>query len=156
MRSQRERSMKPRLLYSSCMADTFNVEVMVNARHDAIWNYFIDPQHIVGWNFASSDWYCPKATNDFQEGGSFNYRMQARDGSVGFDLIGTYDNIVEHELIEYTLADGRSVTVTFDPQANNTFITAEIEPETQNSIDVQQRGWQAIFDNFKKYAEQRG
>jgi uncharacterized protein YndB with AHSA1/START domain len=138
------------------MANAFKVEAMVNATRDHIWEYFTNPQHIVGWNFASDDWYCPKATNDLEEGGSFNYRMQARDGSAGFDLVGTYDDIVPHELIEYTLSDGRSVAVTFDTQANNTFITMEVDPESQNSVEMQQHGWQAILDNFKKYAETRG
>src|SRR4051812_41568436 len=123
---------------------TFKVEAMVNALAAHIWDYFTEPQHIVGWNFASDDWYCPTATNDFQEGGTFNFRMQARDGSTGFNLIGTYDDIVPHELIEYTLSDGRSVTVSFDTQANNTFISIDVEPEDQNPIEMQQNGWQAI------------
>ena len=129
------------------------IESIINAEVSKVWNYFTDPKHITKWNFASDDWHCPDAVNDLRIGGKLNYRMEAKDGSFGFDFCGTYDIVVPNEYLEYTLEDGRKVKVIFTELGPNTHIEQEFEAESENSPEVQQEGWQAILDNFKKYVE---
>ena len=129
------------------------VETTIAAPIEKVWNYFSSPEHIVNWNHASDDWFTPKAENDFKEGGSFNYRMEAKDGSMGFDFFATYSKIIPNESIEYTLGDGRHVEITFELEENRTKVTESFEAETFNSADLQKKGWQSILDNFKKYTE---
>ena len=105
------------------------------------------------WNNASDDWHTPRAENDLRAGGKFLYRMEAKDGSMGFDFSGEYDEIVEFKLIRYTLADSRKVTIEFSGTGNVTQIVETFEAETENSAELQQYGWQCILDNFKKHAE---
>ena len=133
--------------------EVITVETAVNAPIEKVWEYFSMPKHIMQWNNASDDWFTPKAENDFKEGGSFNYRMEAKDGSMGFDFYATYDKIVPNEYIEYTLGDGRNVKIEFAPEADRTKVTESFEAETFNSADLQKTGWQSILDNFKKYTE---
>jgi uncharacterized protein YndB with AHSA1/START domain len=111
------------------------------------------PEHIVKWNNASPDWHTPSATNDLQEGGKFVYRMEAKNGSFGFDFGGTYDTVKMHELIVYTLGDGRIVKIQFIADGQTTKVMEEFEAENQNSLELQQTGWQAILDSFRKYTE---
>jgi uncharacterized protein YndB with AHSA1/START domain len=129
------------------------VQQVVNAPLEKVWNYFTTPQHIMQWNNASPDWHTPRAENDLRTGGRFNSRMEARDGSMGFDFWGTYDAVTPHELIAYTLGDGRKVTVQFAPEGNSTSVVEQFEAESQNPVDMQRTGWQAILDNFKAYTE---
>jgi len=126
---------------------------MVNAPMARVWEYFTGPTHIIKWNFASDDWQCPSAENNLVVGGTFNYRMEAKDGSFGFDFGGTYNEIKPNLLIAYTLGDGRKVSVTFASAGDQTNIVETFEAETQNSPEIQKAGWQAILDNFKKYVE---
>ena len=107
------------------------------------------------WNNASPDWYTPNAANNLIVGGIFNYRMEAKDGSFGFDFGGTYDVILPDSRIEYTLGDGRKVVVEFIADGNQTNIKETFESEMENSLELQKAGWQAILDNFKKYAESK-
>ncbi|MFY0696668.1 MAG: SRPBCC family protein [Balneola sp.] len=118
-----------------------------------IWNYWTEPDHIIKWNFASDDWCCPSAENDLVAGGKYNARMEAKDGSFGFDFEAVYDEIIEHEKITYTLADGRKVTTTFEKLNGTTKVTTVFDAESENPIEMQRDGWQAILNNFKKYVE---
>lgn len=132
------------------------VESTVNAPVDKVWQYWTRPEHITKWNAASDDWHSPHAENDLREGGKFSARMEAKDGSMGFDFGGVYDVVKEHERIEFTMGDGRKVKVKFTPSGNSTKITESFEAEGTHSIEMQRGGWQAILDNFKKYTEKAG
>ena len=134
-------------------ATKITVEATVNAPVEKVWRSWSEPQHIKNWCAASEDWHAPKAENDLRTGGTFSTRMEAKDGSFGFDFGGIYDNVKKNELIEYTMGDGRKVSVHFKPNGNQTEIVEIFEAETQNSVDMQKTGWQAILDNFKKYTE---
>jgi len=129
------------------------VEATVNAPVEKVWKTWSEPQHITKWCAASDDWHAPKAENDLRTGGTFSTRMEAKDGSFGFDFGGIYDNVKKNELIEYTMGDGRTVQVTFSPSGDQTKIVETFDAETTNSIEMQRGGWQAILDNFKKYTE---
>ena len=129
------------------------VEATVNAPVEKVWKSWIEPDHIVKWNHASDDWHSPWAKADFREGGSFSARMEAKDGSMGFDFGGVYDVIRPNEYIEYTIGDGRKVQVTFTKQGNATKVVETFEAESTHPVEFQKGGWQAILDNFKKYTE---
>ena len=130
------------------------LETNILAPIEVVWQYFTDPEHVVHWNNASPDWHTPKAENDLQVGGKFTYTMAAKDGSFSFDFWGVYDSIKENELIEYTLGDGRKVSVVFISVGDDTKIVETFEAESQNPVELQKGGWQAILDNFKKYVEE--
>ena len=129
------------------------VETTVNAPIEKVWETWTRPEHIVKWNYASDDWHSPWAKSDFREGGNFSARMEAKDGSMGFDFGGVYDVIKENEYIEYTIGDGRKVQVTFINQGTSTRVVETFEAENTHPIELQKGGWQAILDNFKKYTE---
>ena len=129
------------------------VENMINAAVEKVWQYWTKPEHITKWNNASDDWHTPRAENDLRVGGHFVSRMEAKDGSMGFDFGGIYDTVRNKEYIEYTIADGRKVKIFFSAQGNSTKVVESFEAENTNSIEMQQGGWQAIPDNFKKYTE---
>ena len=133
--------------------NVITVETTVNAPLKKVWNYFTEPAHITQWNNASDDWHSPSASNDLKVGGSFSYRMEAKDGSFGFDFGGIYDAVEEHAFIAYTLGDNRKVKVTFTADGDSTKVTENFEAENTHSAEMQQAGWQAILDNFKKYTE---
>jgi uncharacterized protein YndB with AHSA1/START domain len=132
------------------------VNARINAPAARVWSFFTGPEHIVGWNNASDDWHTPKAENDLRVGGRFVSRMEARDGSEGFDFSGTYTRVDPLEEIAYTLDDGRLVNVSFTALGAETKATTTFEAEQTNSLELQQAGWQAILDNFKKYCEKAG
>ncbi|WP_342330109.1 SRPBCC family protein [Pedobacter sp. FW305-3-2-15-E-R2A2] len=129
------------------------VETIVNAAVDTVWNAWTSPEHIIKWNNASEDWHTPRVENDLRTGGKFLSRMEAKDGSFGFDFSGVYDEVKTNELIAYTLGDDRKVSISFVRDGNTTKITETFEAESTNPIEMQKGGWQAILDNFKKYAE---
>lgn len=129
------------------------IETIIKAPVVKVWDYWTKPEHLIKWNHASDDWHTTHAENDLREGGKFSSRMEAKDGSFGFDFGGVYDVIRENEYIEYTLGDGRKVKTTFAGQGTETRIVETFEAESANSIEVQRSGWQAILDNFKKYTE---
>jgi uncharacterized protein YndB with AHSA1/START domain len=135
-------------------SDSILVETTILAPVEVVWQYFTDPEHIVYWNNASSDWHTPKAENDLQVGGKFSYTMAAKDGSFSFDFWGIYNAIKENQFLQYTLGDGRKVTVEFISIGDDSKIIETFEPETENTIELQKNGWQAILDNFKKYVEE--
>jgi uncharacterized protein YndB with AHSA1/START domain len=130
---------------------TVNTEV--KAPIEKVWDYFTQPKHVTKWNNASDDWHTTKAENDLRAGGNFSFRMEAKDGSFGFDFGGKYDAVDEHAYIEYTLGDGRKVDVSFTAEDNKTKLVENFEAESTHSIEMQKNGWQAILDNFKKYTE---
>lgn len=129
------------------------IETTVNAPIEKVWEYWGKPEHITKWNNASDDWHTPHAENDLRKGGKFSSRMEAKDGSFGFDFGGIYDEVRKNEYIEYTLGDGRKVKVNFTANGNETKVTECFEIEGQNPAEMQRAGWQAILDNFKKYTE---
>lgn len=139
------------------MIDNFiTVTTVVHTTIEKVWYLWTNPKHIVFWNNASDDWHTPKAVNDFRIGGKFTYTMAAKDGSAEFDFEGIYDEIVKHKLIAYHIVDGREVKVEFKQVGDTTTIIETFDPESINSRELQQSGWQSILDNFKSYAESFG
>lgn len=129
------------------------VEAAVRAPVAKVWENWTEPRHITQWSFATDEWHAPHAENDLKVGGKFLTRMEAKDGSFGFDFGGIYDEIRTNEYIAYTLGDGRKVAVTFISQGNDTKIIETFDAESTHSVEMQQAGWQAFLDNFKKYCE---
>lgn len=130
------------------------IAVEVNAPIEKAWEYWTRPEHIVNWNFASDDWHCPSATNDIAEGSKFSWRMEAKDGSMGFDFEGTYKKVIPNELLEYDLGDGRPVSVRFQQQGDAIVLTETFQGEDIHTLEQQRDGWQAILNNYKSYLEQ--
>ncbi len=135
------------------MNQRITVETQVNAPLEVVWSFWTGTKHIEVWNAASKDWYTPQAINNLKIGGRFTYRMEARDGSSGFDFAGTYTTIVPNEKIEYKLDDGRVVRIDFIPENGMVSIVETFEPETIHGLDMQRVGWQTILDSFKAYTE---
>lgn len=131
------------------------VEIRTNAGIEKVWDCFTQPEHIINWNFAHPSWHTPRATNDLRVGGKFASRMEAKDGSSGFDFEGIYTDVTPHELIAYQIADGRKVINRFSVNGSETILVQEFEAEAVNPHEMQKSGWQAILDNFKKYVEQQ-
>ncbi len=129
------------------------VQTTIQASPDKIWNLWTLPEHITKWCFASDDWYAPKAENDLREGGKFSTTMAAKDGSMSFDFGGIYSAVENQKLIEYVMDDGRKVIIVFEGQGENVVITESFDPESTHPEEMQQLGWQAILNNFKKYVE---
>lgn len=129
------------------------VQTRVDASIEKVWKLWTSPKHVTKWNNASPDWHTPYAENNLKVGGNFKYTMAAKDGSMSFDFEGVYTDVVGHSFIAYTMADGRKVTITFESLENGVLVTEKFDPETENSEALQQQGWQAILDNFKKYTE---
>lgn len=129
------------------------IEASVTASIEKVWAYWTRPEHITKWNFASPEWCCPSAENDLRIGGTYTARMEARDGSMGFDFQAIYDEVVEPKKLVYTMSDGRQLVTTFQSSGDITTVTTIFEAETQNPIEMQKKGWQAIIDNFKNYTE---
>ncbi len=131
------------------------IEATIHVPVDTVWNLWTLPEHITKWNSASDDWHTPYAENDLKAGGSFLSRMEAKDGSFGFDFTGVYNEVKTNELIVYTIADGRKVHISFTPVGNSTTIIESFEAEDTHSVELQKNGWQSILDNFKRYAESK-
>lgn len=130
------------------------IKASVNSPVERVWKYWTEPEHIKKWNSASEDWHTPYAENDLRVGGKFLSRMEAKDGSFGFDFGGIYDEVEQYKVIAYTLGDGRKVRIDFTDRDNSTEVSVAFEAESSNPIEMQQSGWQAILENFKKYVEQ--
>jgi uncharacterized protein YndB with AHSA1/START domain len=134
-------------------AQQITIETSINAPVEKVWEFWTKPEHITQWNNASDDWYTPRAENDLRVGGSFLARMEAKDGSVGFDFGGKYNAVEPLKYIEYSMGDGRTVGITFSQEDNQTKVVETFDAENTHSIEMQQAGWQAILDNFKKHVE---
>ncbi len=132
---------------------TITVQSIVKAPVEKVWKCWTSPEHITQWNNASEDWHTPRAENDLRAGGKFLSRMEAKDGSFGFDFGGEYNEVKTNELIEYTLGDGRKVIINFTGNGNETNVAETFEAENTHSIELQRTGWQSILDNFKKHVE---
>ena len=129
------------------------VSTVINKNIKTVWNSFNNPEHIVQWNFAHESWRCPASNNDLKVGGKFNHRIEAKDGSFGFNFEGEYTLVNEYNQMNYLLADDRMVSITFKEEGTQTIITEVFETEKENPIELQQSGWQAILNNFKAYTE---
>ena len=132
---------------------TITVQSIVQVPVEKVWRYWTEPQHIKNWNNANDEWHTPHAENDLREGGKFVSRMEAKDGSFGFDFEGIYHVVKKNELIEYSMPDGRNVSIVFSSNSYETKVIETFEAESTHSVEMQQAGWQAILDNFKKYSE---
>ena len=129
------------------------IETTVNAPVEKVWKVWSTPEDITKWATASPDWHTPFSENDLRPGGKFSSRMEAKDGSFGFDFGGIYDEVTPNEFISYTLGDGRTVVIKFTTSGKETKIVQTFEAEATNPVEMQRGGWQAILDNFKKYVE---
>ncbi len=129
------------------------VECSVNAPINLVWEAWNQPEHITNWYFASADWHAPSAENDLRVGGKFKTRMEARDGTMGFDFEGVYTNVVANECIEYKLADDRKVKIVFTQTKDGVKVAESFDTEKENTEVLQRNGWHAILNNFKKYVE---
>lgn len=129
------------------------VQTSVSAPIDKTWKYWTKPEHIINWNFATPEWHCPTAENDLRENEKFSYRMEAKDGSMGFDFEGTYNLLEPEKIIRYTMEDGRMVTVNFRQEGEKTVVEEIFDAEDTHSIEMQREGWQSILENFRSYTE---
>ena len=129
------------------------IETVAKAGIETVWDVWNNPEDIKQWNAASDDWHTTQSTIDLREGGRFSARMEAKDGSEGFDFEGTYTRIVPRKLIEYRMGDGRDVTVEFKPQAGGVLVCETFDAETENPPEMQRQGWQAILDKFAAHVE---
>lgn len=132
--------------------EKITIKATVSADKHKTWDYYTKPEHITKWNFADPSWHCPTATNDLKVGGRYVARMEAKDGSFGFDFEAVYREINPKESFTYEFG-GRLATVEFKEVCGQTELTVTFDSETENSVDLQRQGWQAILDNFKKYSE---
>lgn len=129
------------------------IETNVKADLDAVWTAWNNPEDIKKWNAASDDWHTPGSTVDLREGGKFTSRMEAKDGSAGFDFEGTYTRVEPQKLIEYKMSDDREVSIEFSETADGVLVKETFDAETENDPEMQRAGWQSILDNFAKYVE---
>ena len=134
-------------------ATKITIYATISAGTLKVWDYYTQPEHITKWNFASPDWHCPSASNDMRIGGKYTARMEAKDGSFGFEFEATYSEITENQKFVYIMPDGREVSVSINEDNHLTNITVCFDAETENSVELQREGWQAILNNFKNYVE---
>jgi uncharacterized protein YndB with AHSA1/START domain len=139
------------------MSEKITISALINAPVNKTWDGYTAPQHITQWNFADPSWHCPHAENDVRVGGKYTARMEAKDGSFGFDFEGIYNNVELNKELSYhlgaALGEGREVTTLFETQGERTLVTTTFDPENENPVEMQKMGWQMILDNFKKYVE---
>jgi uncharacterized protein YndB with AHSA1/START domain len=129
------------------------ISTMASAPVERAWHAFTTPAEITQWNFANDDWCCPSASVDLRVGGAYKARMEAKDGSFGFDFEAVYTEVVPHQALTLAMSDGRTARTTFEAADTGTRITTVFDAEAQNSIDLQRNGWQAILDNFRRHVE---
>lgn len=131
------------------------IETTVEAPIEKVWSAWVTPDDIKEWNFASEDWCCPNASIDLTVGGKFNYRMEAEDGSMGFDFEGTFTSIEKGKSIEYALDDDRKVKISFAQTDQGVQVIEKFEAEDIHSAEQQKQGWQSILNNFKHHVESK-
>ena len=136
-------------------SSSITVRTNIKSPINLVWKSWITPADILKWNAASEEWHTTHAENDFRPCGRFNYRMEAKDGSMGFDFWGVYDRISINKEIRFTLGDGRKVKVVFSDIGNVTEVAETFDPESTNSLEMQRNGWQSILDNFRKHTESK-
>ena len=130
------------------------VKTIVQAPVEKVWQFWTEPKHITRWNFANADWHSPAAENDLREKGRFSYRMEAKDGSQGFNFEGVYEKVEPFKRIFFTMEDGRKAEIFFKEEGNTTLVEEIFDAEKTHSKEMQQGGWQAILNNFKAHVEQ--
>lgn len=130
------------------------IQTLISGDLESIWDYYLKPEHIIHWNFASDDWQCPKAEVDLKIGGIHSSRMESKDGSMGFDFNLTFTDLVMYRSFSYVMEDGREATTTFNASGDQIEVSIIFDPESENSEELQKKGWQAILENFKKYVEE--
>lgn len=135
------------------MQNSIEIRAHVAADTKKVWDYYTNPIHITKWNFADPSWHCPSAKVNLTKGGTYLARMEAKDGSFGFDFEAIFDEIKEFQFFSYTMTDQRKVTVAFIDNQSNTELIVKFEPENENPIEMQKDGWQSILNNFKQYVE---
>lgn len=135
------------------MTQKITIQAVISADRQKVWEYYTQPEHITKWNFADPSWHCPSATNDMKVGGRYIARMEAKDGSIGFDFEATYNEIKAGEKFSYTMTDNRVVEANFKELGEETELTIIFDAENENPVDMQKQGWQSILNNFKKYTE---
>lgn len=133
--------------------ESISVQATVQSDINKVWDTWTESKHIRKWNTPSPDWHTTKAENDLKTGGRFSSTMEAKDGSFGFDFAGIYNEVIPNQKIKYTIDDGRKVEIIFKKVGHGVLVTEVFEPETQNTPEMQQQGWQAILNNFKAYVE---
>ncbi|MCF1193036.1 SRPBCC family protein [Mangrovimonas sp. AS39] len=131
--------------------EKITIQTAIPSDLKTVWEAYTSPEHIVNWNFASDDWCCPEAKNDLKEGGTYFARMEAKDGSFGFDFKAIYSHVDPQSSLTYKLEDGRDVKTSFERDSQGVIVTTVFDPESQNPIDMQRDGWQAILNQFKSY-----
>lgn len=129
------------------------IEATIAADTRKVWDYWTNPEHITKWNFATADWQCPAAENNLKVGGRYCARMEAKDGSMGFDFEAIYDEVVDQKTLTYTMGDGRQSTTFFENSDGRTKVTTTFDAEETHDVEMQRAGWQAILNNFKNYVE---
>ncbi|MFV0389388.1 MAG: SRPBCC family protein [Pyrinomonadaceae bacterium] len=136
-------------------ADAFSVTIEVTAKCDIrkAWSSFTAAENLTRWNFAGDDWHCPKAENELRPGGRFNYRMETKDGNIGFDLTGSFISVDKPESLVYEFDDGRRVEVVFESTEDTTRVIQTFEVENENPVSLQRNGWQTILNNFAAFCE---
>jgi len=135
------------------MTTRITVSTIINEPVEKVWNSWTNPEHITKWNFADPTWQCPSAENDLKVGGKYSARMEAKDGSFGFEFWAIYDKVDVHKELSYKMGDGRQATSVFENNGNTTIVTTIFDAENENPIELQQGGWQMILNNFKNYTE---
>ncbi|HCX22325.1 MAG: activator of HSP90 ATPase [Flammeovirgaceae bacterium] len=135
------------------MSDQITITSTVKAAKSKAWEYYTSSEHITQWNFADPSWHCPSASNDMRVGGKYVARMEAKDGSFGFDFEAIYEELTPGESFTYVLGDGRRASVTFEEQGEATLVTVVFDPEKENPVEMQKGGWQAILNNYTAYTE---
>ncbi|MCF8407440.1 MAG: SRPBCC domain-containing protein [Crocinitomicaceae bacterium] len=130
------------------------VTATIHAPIEKVWDCYTNPTHIVNWNFADPSWHCPRAENDMKIGGTYKARMEAKDGSFGFDFEAVYTEINEGKSFTFEFG-GRICTYEFNDLGADTLVSITFDPETENSIELQKNGWQLILNNFKLYSENK-
>lgn len=133
--------------------EPIEVQTVVRSSIEQVWACWTQPIHIVNWNFASDEWHCPSATNELKEDGTFVWRMESKDGQMGFDFSGTYERVQDRDWISYVMEDGRRVNIRFVEEGHLVRVTESFDPEGTHSDELQRTGWQSILDNFKAYVE---
>ncbi|MFN5705487.1 MAG: SRPBCC domain-containing protein [bacterium] len=137
------------------MYKKITIQASINADINTVWNKYTDPNQIIHWNFASDDWCCPSASNNLKVGGKYIARMEAKDGSFGFDFEAFYDEIEPLSKLKYSFSDAREIEIYFESKNDSTDIKIIFDAENENPLDMQREGWQAILNNFKSHAEKK-
>ena len=135
------------------MYSQIKIEALINRKSDLVWQCWTTPEHITKWNFASDDWCCPSVRVELREGGKYCARMESKDGTMGFDFEGVYEKFIPGQKIVFLMDDGRRAITTFESLGDKTRVITVFDAEKQNAEELQQQGWQAILNQFRKHVE---